>query len=147
MMWWARRWGGVRTVYFLSNNFLINKYARVRPYPSEIAPHGHSHARSIERRLHRRSIELGRHRHSRKLQLLLLLQHWLLHLLLYWLLHLLLHWLLPLHCGLHHGHSHAHVRLMLECHYHTHVRLWVLHSKWVTLVVLHFLSPFNWRGQ
>ena len=75
MTWWARRWGGVRTVYLLSNNFFINKYTCVRPYPSEIAPHGHSHAGSIEHPLHCHSIELGRHRHSRKLQLLLLLQH------------------------------------------------------------------------
>ena len=103
--------------------FLLTNTPMSAPHPSEIVPHGHSHACSIERRLHCCSIELGWHRHPCKLRLLLLLLHWLLCLLLHLLLHLLFHGLLPLHSGLHHGHSHAHVRLMLEWHTHAHVDL------------------------
>ena len=59
MTWWVRIQGGVWTVRLLINNFCINKYTVVRPYPLEIAPHRYSHSRSIESWLTSRSIKLG----------------------------------------------------------------------------------------
>ena len=87
MTGWVIQHGWVWTVYLLIDKFFINKYTVVFPYQSEIAPHRHSHARSIESWLNIRSIKLGsQHCHPCELRLLLLLLHGLLHLLLHWLL-------------------------------------------------------------